>query len=280
MVLVNWNTRRHLLLGLAALTEGPQGMPQANVVIVDNGSSDGSVTAVQAAYPDVRVIANASNPGYGAALNQGVAATRAPYLLLANADVECPPATVEALAAFLASHPHVGVVGPQLRAPEGTLQLSWGRDPHLVTECWQRWWWRRLEARPGQRWLRRAAAASQRVDWVLGACLMIRRATLDAIGGFDPRYHMYFEEVDVMTRARRAGWETWYVPAAVVVHHGRASTAQLPEAMALAYRRSQMQYYRRFHGAWAAALLQAYLRAKLVWTPHGRRLLQRLATDG
>ena len=275
-VIVNWNTRILLLRGLAHLAGA------CPIIVVDNASQDGSPEAVRAQYPadrhspTVSLMANTANRGYAAAVNQGVAVTAAPYVLVANADVECPPDTVRQLVDFLERHPHAAIVGPRLHNPDASLQLSWGRDPTFLTEFLQRWWWRRLERQAGQGVLRRWASAPRRVDWVLGACFMLRRDVWQTLGGLDEGYVMYFEEVDLCTRARRAGWDVWYNPEAAAVHHGRASTSQVPEMMALAYRRSQLQYYRRFHGPWAERLLRGYLWAKLGWTRPGRQLLHEL----
>lgn len=107
---------------------------------------------------------------------------------------------------------------------------------------------------------------------------MVRREVFDAVGQMDEGYFMYFEEVDLCTRLRRAGWEVWYLPEpiAAAVHVGRASTSQAAEAMATAYRRSQLRYYRTRHGRWAAWCLRRYLGLRFGWTARGRQLLQTL----
>lgn len=269
-VVVNWNTGNYLLRCVAALAS-------PHIVVVDNASSDRSAEAVAGRYPWVRLIANRHNVGYAAAVNQGVAhAPKTPYVLVTNADVICGPMAITAMAQWLDAHPSAALVGPCLRNNDSALQLSWGQEPHFLTECIQRTWWRRLEA-CGH--LERYAATPKLVDWVLGACFMIRREAFDAVDGMDTRYFMYFEEVDLCTRLRRAGWEVWYLPEpiAAAVHFGRASTGQVPEAMAVAYRRSQIRYYRRFHGSWAAAILWGYLGVTLAWTPRGRRVLKELS---
>lgn len=282
IVIVNWNTRQQVLACLATLMDSTATGDAFPIIVVDNASTDGSVTAIRRMYPTVRILANTANRGYGAAINQGVQATTTPHVLVANADVECSRYDVEHLAAFLDHHPSAAVVGPRLVNRDRFLQLSWGREPSFWAELMQRWWWRRMEASPRQRTLRHRASQSMRVDWVLGACFMVRRAAFEAVGRVDEQYFMYFEEVDLCTRLRQAGWEIWYVPTAEAVHHGRASVTQMSEAMALAYRRSHVRYYRRFHGPWAARLLVGYLWAKLIWTTRGRRILQELsgATGG
>ncbi|MBI4227467.1 MAG: glycosyltransferase family 2 protein, partial [Candidatus Omnitrophica bacterium] len=247
--------------------------------VVDNASTDGSREAIERyhrTHPELlmRFLVNDENKGYAAAVNQGVQETDTPYVLVANADVEFERFSelVEPMAQFMDDHPRAAIVGPRLTNPDGSLQLSWGREPHLLTEGLQRWWWRRLEATHR---LGPYAVNPRRVDWVLGACFLVRRDAFNRVDGMDPtRYHMYFEEVDLCSRLRRADWEVWYLPAgAAAVHHGQASTRQVADQMAVEYRRSQLQFYRRFHGVAAERLLRGYLWVKFVWTAQGRRLL-------
>jgi len=277
VVVVNWNTRGHITKYLEMLRSGDRSQRDCAVVVVDNASTDRSVEAIRAACPAIPVLENPENRGYAAAVNQGVAHTpKTPYVLIANADVICGLVAIAAMAQWLDQHPKAAVVGPCLRNNDGTLQLSWGREPHLLTEFIQRWWWRRLETR-GE--LEPYATQLRQVDWVLGACFMVRREAFEAAGRMDEGYFMYFEEVDLCTRLRRAGWQVWYLPESIAaaIHYGRASTGQAPEAMAVAYRRSQLRYYQKFHGRWAARLLWQYLNAKLIWSSGGRRILHNLS---
>lgn len=280
IILVNWNTRQHVLAALIN-TSQPARPRRDWMVVVDNHSTDGSRQALEEyrrSQPErfVRYVLNDENRGYAAAVNQGIRETRTPYVLVANADVELDRAgdVVDSLVRFLDEHPQAAIVGPRLLHADGSLQLSWGREPHFLTEALQRCWWRRVE-RAGC--LRRFAKHPRTVDWVLGACFLLRRHAFDQIGGMNERYHMYFEEIDLCSRLRRAGWGIWYLPTTPpVIHHGGASTRQIPDAMAIAYRRSQLRFYHTFHGPVAAGLLRAYLTVKFVGTARGRRVLQAL----
>lgn len=277
-LLVNWNTRDRLIDSLEALRPRAAGpAPTLPIVVVDNASSDGSAALVRARYPDITLLANQTNRGYGAAVNQGMAALRTPYVFVANADARATPTAIQRLRLFLDQHPRAAIAGPALLNPDGSLQLSWGREPHFFTEAQQRWWWRRLERAAGQPDLRRYAREARPVDWVLGAAFLVRQAAFNAVGGMDEGYFMYFEEADLCSRLRRTGWEVWYAPVAQVTHVGRASTSQARDEMAVAYRRSQLRYYRRFHGAAAGMLLHGYWWLTLNRSTAGRRLLRALA---
>ncbi|MBI4313519.1 MAG: glycosyltransferase family 2 protein, partial [Candidatus Omnitrophica bacterium] len=264
VIVVNWNTRASLDGALRSLS--PTDLPHPlKIVVVDNASTDDSVEWVRSRHPQVHLIANSKNLGFGAAVNQAAALAQQPYLLIMNADVLCSPSAIAALAAFLDGHPKAGCAGPQLLNPDGTLQLSWGKDPALLNEFIQRHWWRRLEQEKGQRRLRQVAGLSQKVDWVLGACFLIRKSAFDQIGRMNESYFMYFEEADLFRRLRKKGWEIWYLPGAQAIHEGKASTSQSSSEMAKSYRESQIRYYRSHQGILQTVGLQVYLAAKKIF---------------
>lgn len=192
------NTRDDLRACLESLrSEAP-----AEVVVADNGSTDGSAAMVRSEFPEVRLLVDEGNPGYGAAANRAVAATVSPYVLLLNADTRVTPGALRALAAFLDAHPRAGVAGPRLVNPDGTLQVSC--FPFIGTLRLM------LEKTPAARWLARVPALRDRwllshslhdrpreVPWVLGAALALRREAFAAVGGFDPAFFMYAEEIDL-----------------------------------------------------------------------------------
>ena len=231
VVVVNYNTREHLRACLTSVVaESP-----AEIVVVDNGSSDGSVEMVRSAFPTVRVVEDPSNPGYGAASNRGVAACTAPYIVLINSDTLLHPGTLEALGDFMDRHPRAAIAGPRLVHADGS--------PHRSCYAFPSTTFLILEHSP----LRRAAGwipplrrryfidwsppAARAVPWVHGAVLMLRRSAFEAVGGFDPSFYMYYEEVDLAYRLAAAGWETYYAPVAQVTHVGGASTSKAPIAM-------------------------------------------------
>jgi N-acetylglucosaminyl-diphospho-decaprenol L-rhamnosyltransferase len=231
VAIVNWNTRDLLRTCLqGVLAEEP-----AKVVVADNGSQDGSVEMVRGEFPSVTLIVSPENPGYGAASNRAISRCGAEYILLLNSDTELRPGALRTLRGYLEQHERVGVVGPRLLHPDGTLQESCFPFPRPLLPLMK---WRTggfTHDRSGQ------------VPWVVGAALAIRRTAFEAVGGFDESYHMYFEEVDLCYRLRKAGWETHFTPDAEVIHLVGASTRQRRAEMLLRTRLSSLEFFRRHH---------------------------------
>ncbi len=175
-----------------------------------------------------KVIANGRTLGFGANINRGVAATTAPYVVASNADIEARPGAIEALRSFADAHPRCGIAAPQLRYPDGRWQPSRRSFPTIRGTLVRRTPLRRVlhpERRQRRHYLldeRPTEPTSS--DWLLGAFLFLRREMLEELGGLDEGYRLYGEDIDLAYRARRAAWERWYVPDAVVIHHHQAVT--------------------------------------------------------
>jgi N-acetylglucosaminyl-diphospho-decaprenol L-rhamnosyltransferase len=175
-----------------------------------------------------RVIENEHTLGFGANINRGVAATSAPYVVASNPDIEVTPGAIATLTAFADAHPRCGIAAPQLRYPDGRWQPSRRSFPTVRGTLVRRTPLRRVmrpEERQRQHYLldERPSEPAES-DWFLGAFLLLRRQMLDELGGLDEGYHLYGDDIDLAYRARKAGWERWYVPDAVVVHHHQALT--------------------------------------------------------
>lgn len=230
-------------------------------VVVDNASTDGTPETVRARFPAVRVIANAHNEGFARACNGGARATSAPLLLFLNPDATLVPGALAALAAILEARPRVGIVGPRTRGADGLIQVSTGPDLSLVSE----WRQRRLVRGVARRdpailaEAERLHSVERDVDWVSGACLMIRREAFDAASGFDERFFLYEEDADLCRRVRRAGWQVLYSPAAEARHALGLSMARSPERARLEYQRSHLLYYREHRGLVERGLLRVLL---------------------
>jgi GT2 family glycosyltransferase len=254
VVVVNHNTREHLRACLASVArERP-----AQVVVVDNASTDGSPEMVRYEFPDVELI-EAPNEGFGAGANRGIRASRHPHALLLNSDTRVRPDAVEALDRYLERRPNVGLAGPKLLNADGKLQQSIYAPPGPLAEL-LRWTslWRPAAALPI---LRRAYFLGHRHDretdagWLVGAALAVRRIAFDQVGGFDTSYFMYSEEVDLAYRMRLAGWATRFTPSAEVLHIGGASTAAYrAEMMAQLYASMTLFYRKHYDGRRQAAL--------------------------
>ena len=262
VIIVNWNTRDLLARALEAVAGSAAALPH-EVIVVDNGSTDGSLELLRDRYPAARVIANPHNLGFAAANNQGLAIARGRAYLLLNSDAAPEPAAIPALWAALADRPRAGVVGPRLLNADGTTQSSRRRFPTPAMLLVESTPVGRL--RPARRLVRAfhmddvPDAAPQAVDWLMGACLLVRREAVAAAGPLDDRFFMYAEEVEWQWRIRRAGWEVWYWPAARVLHDGgRSSERDLP-ARHIAFQASRVLLTRRLYGPAAAELVRAWL---------------------
>lgn len=290
-VVVSYNVRDLLLECLASLIAAREAGELARIVVVDNASSDGSATAARAADPCVEVV-EAENRGYGAGANVGIAMTDAEYVLVLNPDIVVPPGSVAALANWLDAHPWHAVAGPRLRRPDGSIQPSRRRFPRpytplfessLIEECWPdnpvaaRY---HLDDAPDD--------IEQDVDWVVGAAMLVRRAAIVQVGGFDESFRMYAEEVEWCWRFRRHGWRVGFVPSAEIVHHEGASAAQDVPRRQADFDASRVRLTERLHGAgWAriieVAILADYaarlLRESAKWLIGHRRDLRRARMD-
>lgn len=236
VVIVNYCTGRLTVDCLASLEAEVRANPALRVTVVDNASPDGSAELIEAAVAAhgwdawAVVIRSPVNGGFAAGNNLAIRAALAgrhvPDLFwLLNSDTRVLPGAAATLSAFLARHPDVGIVGSGLIQDDGTPWPIAFRFPTILSEF-------ERGARLGavsrllatHRVARRMGRDAEQVDWVPGASMVVRRAVLDAIGPMDDRYFLYFEETDFCLQARRAGWRTWYVPDAAVVHIAGQST--------------------------------------------------------
>jgi N-acetylglucosaminyl-diphospho-decaprenol L-rhamnosyltransferase len=179
---------------------------------------------------DAKLIVNERALGFAANANKGIAATGAPFVVVANPDTEPRPRAVETLRMFAETHPRAGIVGPQLLFPDGRWQPSRRRFPTVSGTLVRRTPLRAIlkpQTRQREHYLLEDRPTEPApADWMLAAFLLLRREMLDELGGFDPGFRLYGEDIDLCYRAARAGWERWYVPEAVVTHAHAAVTDQ------------------------------------------------------
>jgi N-acetylglucosaminyl-diphospho-decaprenol L-rhamnosyltransferase len=258
----------------------------AQVVVVDNGhrlgaSDQAAETALRDAGLSVTWVPAGANVGYGQAVNLGVGACGTGDLLVCNPDIVLQPGTVACLAEVLADDPVVAIVGPQLTNPDGTVYPSGRTFPSLTDAAGHG-----LVGlvRPDNRFSRRYRLLDwdrrqrRSVDWVSGACFLIRREAWDGLGGFDARYFMYMEDVDLCWRIGRAGWGVGYQPEAEVVHTQGVSADLHPYRMLAAHHRSMWLFARRTTSGWrrlALPVVMIGLGARFVVTVLRRRLAGR-----
>jgi N-acetylglucosaminyl-diphospho-decaprenol L-rhamnosyltransferase len=239
-VIVSYNVRSLLVRCVESL----QADGIERIVIVDNASHDGSADAARA-LPGVEVVALDVNVGFGAGINRGAALLDEPYLLIVNPDVVVGPGSTKVLVDVLESTPDVGLAAPRIETPDGTLYESVRRFPNLVDavgHAFLNFLW------PGNRFSRRYKmvdwdhGSAGDVDWVAGTYLLVRRAAWLAVGGFDERFFMYMEDVDLSRRLGEAGWRRRYEPDARIVHEIGQSTDQTPYRMIATHHRSLYRY--------------------------------------
>ena len=245
---------------LVRCVDGLRSEATGGLVVVDNGSTDGSVDQVRDRFPEVEVLTTGRNLGYGAAANRGVAATGAAFVLVCNPDLEVGPGALATLAGALSARPECAVVGPLIRTSGGDRYPSARQFPSLVDAAGHALLGifapdNRFTRSYQQSHLNDVGVEPQTVDWVSGACFLVRRSAFEQVGGFDEAYFMYLEEVDLCWRLGAAGWQVAYVPAAQVTHLQGVSTERHPYRMIFEHHRSLLRFAARTSNGWRKALL-------------------------
>jgi len=237
-VVVNYRSAPATVACVASL----RGEGVEEIVVVDSASGDDVAARLAEADPGVRLVALTRNRGYGAAANAGAAATSALLVLLCNADVVVRPGTVSALVDAAARRPQVGAFGPRIERPDGSRYPSARAFPSVLDAAGHGFLGLVNTDNPfSRRYLRTGGRddtdndAPTSVDWVSGACVLLRRAAFSSVGGFDESYFMFVEEVDLCWRLRRAGWEVSYEPGGCVTHEEGLSRASAPYRMIAAH---------------------------------------------
>ncbi len=265
MVTVTYSSGDHLsnfLRSLAAATTVGH-----EVIIADNGSTDGAPEAGVRDFDNVTLLQTGANIGYGAASNRAVAGIdpSTEFVIVANPDVEWGPGSIDAMLAVARRWPRAGAVGPLIREPDGTVYPSARQVPDVVSGTGH--------ALLGKVWRNNPWTADYRqcreevtertVGWLSGSCLLLRRAAFDSVNGFDSRYFMYMEDVDLGDRLARAGWLNVYAPCAEVIHRKGHVAGEHPELMLPAHHESAYRFQADRHPGLRWAPLRWGLRAGL-----------------
>lgn len=259
IIIVSYNTRTELEHCLATIVEHPPSVPH-EIVVVDNASSDGSVPAIRARWPSLRIVEAGDNLGFARATNLGIRSTSSDWILLLNSDTEVPEGAVDGLVTCLQARPDVAAVGPRLVDHQGRLEISFGAMLSPWTEFVQKCLVRghRVGLPIVSVLAERRARHERTVDWVSGACLLVRRREAEAVGLLDERFFLYTEDVDFCAALRGLGRGVLFTPAVEVVHARGRSRRHEPERAQTAYRRSHLAFYAKHHPAWYP-LLRGYL---------------------
>jgi N-acetylglucosaminyl-diphospho-decaprenol L-rhamnosyltransferase len=254
VVVVNYNTA-HLFGELFAALEASRGALKLQVIMVDNASRDGSVDILRTKYPNVKLIENPTNVGFGRANNQALPWIRGRYVLLLNTDAFMAPDTLKTTVDFMNAHPRCGVLGVKLVGRDGAMQPSCRYFPTPWNVFLARTGLKRFF--PGTRLVDDMSwdhASVRECDWVPGCYYLMRREVIERVGLFDPRYFLYYEEVDHCRRVRQAGWSVNYYPFTQVVHIGGESAAtegpltHAGRQISTLQIESQLLYFRKHYG--------------------------------
>jgi N-acetylglucosaminyl-diphospho-decaprenol L-rhamnosyltransferase len=263
VAIVSFNTREHLDVCIASIDRDSV----SEVIVVDNGSSDGSVEMVASRYPWITLI-QSSNDGYGASGNIAARHCSTEYLLLLNSDVILQPGCVPTLASYLQRRERAAIAGPRINNPDGSLQISCFPFPtplHVLLR--ETRLGRLVRLIPGlrSRYLLTWPHNRQRVvPTVLGAALAIRKSAFSDINGFDESYFMFSEEVDLCYRLKQSGWETHFVPEAQITHVGGASVSQFRATMLMELYASRKRFYKTHFSTFRFNLVRAIVSYTLV----------------
>jgi hypothetical protein len=259
IVIVTYNSSREIDAALRSLTQ-PAPLTSSDILVIDNASTDGTAALVRERWPGVRLIESRTNLGFAAANNRAIRESSSELVLLLNPDTRVPPGAVDRLVAQLDARPDVAIVGPRTVDGRGRAELSFGSMIAPLAELRQKMLVSGNDRgfAPIVSTVERMTRRSQEVDWVSGACLLIRRADLEAVGLLDERFFLYTEDVDLCASVRRRGRKVLFA-ADVEIEHLRGRSAGA--STSAAYRRSQLAFYEKHHPAWVP-WLRAYLKIR------------------
>jgi N-acetylglucosaminyl-diphospho-decaprenol L-rhamnosyltransferase len=254
VVVVNYNTG-HLLARMFAALDAATASLKMDVIVVDNASSDDSIAILESKFPIVTLIRNATNVGFGRANNQAIPHARGRYVLLLNTDAFVATDTLEKTIAFMAEHPRCGVLGVKLVGEDGSLQPSCRYFPTPWNVFLQRtglsWLFPRSRLVDDMSW---DHASVRLCDWVPGCYYLVRSEVVCQVGLFDPRFFLYYEEVDHCRAVKTAGWEVIYYPYTEVMHIGGESAkststiSEIGRQISPLQIESELLYFRKYYG--------------------------------
>jgi N-acetylglucosaminyl-diphospho-decaprenol L-rhamnosyltransferase len=255
IIIVTYQSAAVLAACLTSIATALQQNPtlHCETLVIDNGSQDDTL-AIAARF-DVRVMHGHGNIGFAQANNLGMQQAQGRYFLLLNPDTEVKVDALTALVTFADAHPQAGLVGPQLVNPDGSLQHSTFRFPGLQQAFFG--FFEKLvplDSVANGRYPSIAYAQERQTEHILGAALLVRRNTWQALGGMDANFHLYFEETDWCWRVKQSAWQVWYTPSATVMHIGGHTTSKNPERSALLFAQARAYFYRKHYG-WGKRLL-------------------------
>jgi GT2 family glycosyltransferase len=254
ILIVNWNTRDRTLACINSIRRFQPGQAGVQIIVIDNGSEDDSVEALREAWPDVEIIANKENTGFGRANNAGLERARGRIILFLNSDTEITATTIADLLDEFETHPEIAAFGCKILGYDEVPQHSVRGFPTLGAYLYSDTFLGMLGLFRGShdRYRRKQFDFErwQPIEVAMGAALAVRSEVVQQMQGFDPRFFMYFEEADLCRRIHDAGYGLAYSPVPVVYHVGGASSRKSKARMMLVIRQSMFKYFRKHEPAW------------------------------
>ncbi|MBW4443220.1 MAG: glycosyltransferase family 2 protein [Plectolyngbya sp. WJT66-NPBG17] len=264
IILVNYNGAEITIECLHSIQSQLHSVPY-EVIVVDNASTDQSAASIEKAFPEVKLLRQSQNRGFGTGNNIGAKIASGKYLFLLNTDTILTSDLLPHLVEVIEKDSTIGIIGPKLLNPDGSLQLSTARSISLWGEYQdlkQKIDYQKLEARSH---ISEQFTTLQEVDIVIGAALLIRRDLFESLGGFDETFFMYFEESDLCQRVREKGLKVIYTPSVNLIHLGGYSVNKTVDRLRLEYRRSQIYYYQKHRPRSEQLILRCYLALKFAY---------------
>lgn len=264
VVVVSWNTKDLLEKCLKSLyIELESTNITSEVFVIDNNSADGSSSMVSKQFPNVRLIANPDNKGFGRANNQALRKVTGEYILLLNPDTEVLPNAISSLLVFAEQNSKVGIVAPQLLNTDGSIQRSCRAFPSLSGMFYEIIGLSRLFPKAKKfreyKMLDFDHKSTREVDQPEGACLLIPKAVLEEVGIFDEKFFMLFEEVDLCLRIKQAGYQIWFYPESKIIHHYGQSIKKVKVRMMLSSHKGMYYFWSKHHQRWYHKLARPLL---------------------
>ncbi|ODG99016.1 glycosyltransferase [Nostoc sp. KVJ20] len=258
IILVNYNGAEILVDCLNSIQKFID-IPNYEIILVDNASSDGSVELVAANYPYIRLVKQIENRGFGAGNNVGAKLATGEFLLLLNTDTVLISNILPHLIQLMEADPQVGIIGPKLLNPDGSLQISVSPALGIKGEYEARQIHQAYQQLSQRNLIEQKFQEIQEVDIVVGAAFFIRSSLFHDLGGFDENFFMYFEESDLCQRVQYQGYKIIYTPHISLIHLKGYSIQKAANIMAIEYRRSQIYYYQKHRPWWEQLLLRIYI---------------------
>ncbi len=258
IIIVSWNVRDDLVQSIASVSQNP---PTADyeIIVVDNASSDGTVELIRQKYPTVHLIANDQNEGFAGANNQGFEKATGEYILFLNPDTIVKPSAFDILLKFMEDNTDVGACGPKLVFEDRRIQQTVRRFPTFAGALHRHTIFKMVGIfrRAYNKWLMKEFPYDRAadVDQIMGAAFMVRRRVLEEVGTMDNKnFFMYYEEVDLCYRIKKAGHRVVFVPDAEIIHLGGRSSEQIPVEKTVMAMRSLLRFFRKHRSRFSSTL--------------------------